>query len=269
MSVEHSISDVARMAGISSRTLRHYDDIGLLAPARMSTNGYRWYDRRQLLRLQRILMLRELRVPLSRIAEILDGGSDERAALRHHRQELIGERDRLQRVIDTVDRTLAALHGDEAVNDEDFFIGLADGRDRLRKDLTARFGAVVEEHFAAAEKATADWRRQDYERAAVEGRQVLAAMSSARTRGISPGEDQALDLVAEHHKGVIALWPADAAAYHALGDLILDNPEQHNMVAGVDADLPPWLSEAIKAYAVCRLGYNPGMTSPVPARHAL
>lgn len=68
---------------------------------------------------------------------------------------------------------------------------------------------------------------------------------------------QALGLVAEHHKGVIALWPVDAAAYHALGDLILDNPEQHAMVAGVDADLPPRLSEAIKAYAVCRLGYNP------------
>jgi DNA-binding transcriptional MerR regulator len=260
--VEHSISAVARMAGISSRALRHYDDIGLLAPARVSPNGYRWYDRRQLLRLQQILLLRELRVPLSRIAEILDGESDELAALRQHRQQLTGERDRLQRVIDTVDRTIAALSGDEtlsdeAVSDEDFFTGLAEGRNRLRKDLTARFGAGVEEHFAATEKATVDWSRQDYKRAAAKGRQVLTAMSAAHTRGVAPDDDQALDLVAEHHRAVIALWPADAAAYHRLGDLILDNPDQHAMVASIDADLPPWLSAAIKAFAVRRLGHDP------------
>jgi len=56
----------------------------------------------------------------------------------------------------------------------------------VRKDLTARFGAVVEEHFAAAQTETVDWSRQDYERAAAEGQQVLATMSSAHTRGISP-----------------------------------------------------------------------------------
>lgn len=245
------------MGGISSRTLRHYDDVGLLTPSRISSNGYRWYDRRQLLRLQRILLLRELRVPLARIAEILNGDSDELAALRQHREQLIGERDRLQRVIGTVDHTIAALSGDEPVNDEDFFTGLADGRDRLRKDLTARFGAVVEEHFGAAEKATTGWSRQDYEDAAAEGRRLLAAMSAARKRGVAADDDQAFDLVAEHHEGVIALWPADAAAYHALGDLILDNPEQRAMAADVDAHLPPWLSAAIKAYAIHRLGYKP------------
>lgn len=255
--VEHSISQVARMSGLSSRALRHYHDIGLLAPSRISSNGYRWYDRRQLLRLQRILLLRELDVPLSQMLEVLDGQTDELTALRRHRTQLASERDRLQQVIDTVDRTIATLSGDNAVSDEEFFQGLAAGRNRLRDDLADRYGVTTEAHFAAAEQATSRWSRQDYDDAAAKGRQLLGEMSRARTRGIAPDAAEALDLVTRHHAEVVARWPADAAAYHALGDLLLDDPDQRTMIAQVDSDLPAWLSAAIKAYAVHRLGYPP------------
>ncbi|RBY81680.1 MerR family transcriptional regulator [Geodermatophilus sp. TF02-6] len=257
VSVEHSISQLARLAGISSRTLRHYHDIGLLVPSRISSSGYRWYGRRQLLRLQRILLLRELDVPLSQMREILDGQTDELTALRRHRGELVGERDRLQQVIDTVERTIATLCGDSTVSDEEFFAGLAVGRSRLREDLADRYGAAAREHFVAAGEATAGWGRQDYQRAAAEGRHLLDEMSRARALGIAPDATEALDLVTRHHAQVLAVWPADAAAYHALGDLLLDNPDQRAMIAQVDPDLPPWLSAAIKAYAVHRLGHQP------------
>lgn len=61
--------------------------------------------------------------------------------------------------------------------------------------------------------------------------------------------------MAEHYEGVRALWPADAAAYHALA-ATLDNPRQHAMIADIDPDLPSWLAEAIRAYAVHRLGHR-------------
>jgi DNA-binding transcriptional MerR regulator len=243
------------MAGVSSRTLRHYHEISLLAPARISANGYRWYGRHQLLRLQRILLLRELGVPLTRIAEILDGETDELAALRRHRQQLAAERDRLERVIATVDHTIAGLTGERIVSDEEFFAGLAQRRNRLRESLVSRYGTAVQEHFTAAEQVTAGWSRQDYERAAEDGRQLLARMSNARARGVAPENDEALDLVREHHRAVTAMWPADAAAYHALGDLLLDDPAQRATIVAVDPELPRWLSTAIKAYAARRLGH--------------
>lgn len=257
MLVTHSISQVARLAGVSARTLRHYHEVGLLTPARVSANGYRWYERQQLLRLQRILLLRELRVPLAAMPEILDGEADELDALRRHREQLLVERDRLDRIIDTVDRTMADLTGERPVSDDEFFAGLAEGTLQLRTDLIGRHGKAVKGHFAAAEQATASWDREDYERAAEDGRRLFTRMSQARTRDVAPEDDQALDLVAEHHRGVLALWPADAAAYHALGDLLLDNPEQRALVGAVDPQLPPWLSAAIKAYAVRRLGHHP------------
>lgn len=245
------------MAGISARTLRHYDEIGLLAPARVSANGYRWYGRHQLLRLQRILLLKELRVPLPRIAEVLDGDADELTALRQHRHQLATERDRLDRVIDTVDRTITDLTGEGMIGDEEFFAGLAQRRAHLREDLIRRYGDAVDEHFTASEEAIAGWGREDYERAADDGRRLLTRMSAARARGTAPDDEEALDLVVEHHRGVTALWPADAAAYHALGDLVVDSPEQRAMIAAVDPQLPPWLSAAVKAYALRRLGHQP------------
>ena len=83
-----SIVEVARMAGVSSRTLRHYDSIGLLPPAFVGANGYRYYEREQLHRLQQILLLRELELGLPQIARILDGQQDRIAALRAHQRWL-------------------------------------------------------------------------------------------------------------------------------------------------------------------------------------
>ncbi len=155
--MEHSISDVARMAGVTSRTLRHYDDIGILHPARAATNGYRWYGRPELLRLQRILLLRELRVPLPQIQQVLDGDTDELASLRRHREDLAAERDRLEQIITTVERTIVDLCGTEALTDEEFFTGLATRRQALRNDLKSRYGDSVDDHFTSAAQATAGW----------------------------------------------------------------------------------------------------------------
>ena len=107
--MEWSIVDVARMSGITSRTLRHYDDIGLLRPAGTGSNGYRRYGQDELLRLQRILVLRELGLGLPEIAAVVDERRDRVEALREHHERLLAERDRLSRVAATVARTIAEL----------------------------------------------------------------------------------------------------------------------------------------------------------------
>lgn len=97
--MEHPISAVARLSGITSRTLRHYDEVGLLPPSRVGPNGYRYYDGAALVRLQRILVLRELGLPLPAISELLDDTAAETPAamLRKHLDHLRGEQLRLDR----------------------------------------------------------------------------------------------------------------------------------------------------------------------------
>src|SRR5690606_18825276 len=104
-----SIQEVARSAGTTSRTLRHYDDIGLLPPTRIGANGYRRYDRDALVRLQRILLLRELGLGLPVIAEVLGREVDAAAALRAHVDWLREEQHRLERRIRSVTQTLESL----------------------------------------------------------------------------------------------------------------------------------------------------------------
>src|SRR4051794_35246044 len=104
-----SISEVARMSKVTSRTLRHYDRIGLLTPARVGSNGYRYYEAAQLRRLQQILLYRELGLGLEAIADVLGGQLDEVEALRRHHAWLLVEGDRLQRLAGTVARTIASV----------------------------------------------------------------------------------------------------------------------------------------------------------------
>jgi len=203
-------------------------------------------------------VLRELGVPLPRIAEIVEGEADELTALRRHREQLVGERDRLDHILATIDATIADLSGKQTISDEEFFAGFTADKEQLREKLVGRYGEAVLDHFAAAEQATAGWSREDHERAAADGRRLLTRMSYAHARGVAPDDDRALALVVEHHRSVTALWPADAAAYHALGDLVTDDPQQRAMVEDVDPQLPPWLADAIKAYAVHRLGHELG-----------
>ncbi|MFJ8871681.1 MerR family transcriptional regulator [Streptomyces sp. NPDC102473] len=103
------IAEVARMSGVTARTLRHYDEIGLLPPARIGANGHRYYEEHQLLRLQQILVLRALGVGLVEVGRILAEQVDEVDALRGHHQRLIAERDRLDALAGTVSRTIAEL----------------------------------------------------------------------------------------------------------------------------------------------------------------
>ncbi|MFN2534198.1 MAG: MerR family transcriptional regulator, partial [Pseudonocardiaceae bacterium] len=106
-----SIAQVARMSKVTSRTLRHYDQIGLLSPAWVGGNGYRYYERQQLVDLQRILIMRELGLGLDAIAEIIHDGRDQVEALRMHHGWLVAERDRFGRLAATVARTIEDLEG--------------------------------------------------------------------------------------------------------------------------------------------------------------
>ncbi|MFD3997822.1 MerR family transcriptional regulator [Streptomyces sp. NPDC058583] len=136
--MEWSIQEIAKKAGTTSRTLRHYGDRGLLEPSRIGANGYRYYDQAALVRLQRILLLRELGLSLPAIAEVLAGQRDTSAALRTHLALLEQERERIGRQIASVRTTLHKTeNGEELMADEVF-----DGFDHTvyEEEVTERWG---------------------------------------------------------------------------------------------------------------------------------
>ena len=154
-----SIQEIARLSGTTSRTLRHYGEIGLLAPSRIGSNGYRYYDEAALTRLQRILLLRELGLGLPAISEVLVGQTDDETALRTHLDLLRQEQARLQRQIESV--TYRLERGGEQLMAENMFDGFdhttykAEVEERWGKDTYARSDAWL---TSMSDSERADWK---------------------------------------------------------------------------------------------------------------
>ena len=133
-----TIQELVRATGVTSRTLRHYDAIGLLEPARRGPNGLREYDEEGLVRLQRILVLRELGLGLEAIGGVLADRVGPVEALTGHRDALVRERERLGRLIDALEDTIARLEGGEPLMAEQMFDGFDHAR--YRDEVVERWG---------------------------------------------------------------------------------------------------------------------------------
>ena len=134
----YTVKQVARMSGLSVRTLHFYDETGLLKPARHSANGYRFYEEPQLLILQQILFYRELGLELKQIKEVLGRADFEKiAALQSHREVLEKNLARTRTLIETIDNTIQHLKGTRKMKSEEMFVGfsVAAGKDRFGEHI--------------------------------------------------------------------------------------------------------------------------------------
>ncbi len=122
-----TVKQLSKLAGITPRTLHHYDDIGLLKPSRVGDNGYRYYGEDAVLRLQQILFYRELDIPLDDIKKIMGRRDyDVMGALQSHKEALSKQAARINRLIQTVDNTINHLKGSKTMSDDKFFEGFSE-----------------------------------------------------------------------------------------------------------------------------------------------
>ncbi|WP_119695853.1 MerR family transcriptional regulator [Microbacterium halotolerans] len=191
--MEWSIQQIARAAGTTSRALRHYGDEGLLPATRIGSNGYRYYDESALVRLQRILLLRELGLSLPRIRDVLENEADEKRALKAHLGWLEQERDRIGRQIAAVETTIQAREkGEELMADKMF-----DGFDhtQYRDEVESRWGADA---YAAGDRW---WRGMSAEDKAAWQERIARLgrdWASAAEAGIDSSSAEAQALARRH-----------------------------------------------------------------------
>ena len=226
MAQELSIQEVARIVGTTSRTLRHYDAIGLLAPSRVAGNGYRYYDQGALIRLQRILLLRDLGLGLRAIGEVLDSQRVESTALAGHLGWLRQEQDRLARQIASVEKTMKALEeGDELMAEHMF-----DGFDHTRyeEEVVERWGADAYARSDAWWRGLSATDRASWQKRSSD---LAAAWTSASASGTAPESAEAQALAARQVEWLTAIpaTPAsdgsDAKGYLiGLGDMYVADP---------------------------------------------
>ncbi len=247
--MELSIQEIAKLAGTTSRTLRHYDEIGLVPPSRIGRNGYRYYDDRALVRLQRVLLLRELGLGLPQIGDVLAHESDEASALTTHLGLLRQEQDRLARQIAAVEHTIHALKGGEELMSENMFDGF--DHTQYKDEVEQRWGKD-------AYTRSNDWWNSMSDAERTEWQQRLTQLNgdwvAAAESGIAPDTAEALALVERHVEwlrsipGTPAMAPGgDLEAYaRGLGEMYVADERFAANYGGVSG--ATFVRDAINAY---------------------
>jgi DNA-binding transcriptional MerR regulator len=179
-----TINQLARLAGITRRTLHHYDQIGLLHPAEIGENGYRYYGDDALLRLQQILLYRQMGMGLEQIKNVLDApGFDRVAALEGHRQGLLARAEQLMRLVDTVEKTILHLRGELEMSDQDLYAGFDEEKQKAyEQEARQRWGD------AQVEQSSKRWN--SYSRTE---KNALMAENQAVTLGIADNMEKGYD----------------------------------------------------------------------------
>ncbi len=250
--MSRSIAEVAKISGVTARTLRHYDDIGLLPPARVGANGYRYYDDEQLLRLQQILVLRELGLNLAEIATVIESEPDTLAALKRQYVRLLAECDRLGRMAATVARTITELEGNQEMTvqinrPENLF----EGFDHTEYDDEAR--ERWPEEFERSRQATADMTAADVERMQRELTATMIRMAEFMAAG-TPVADAAVQAeIHEQYQGICRFWTPNRQAYECLGQMYVDDERFKANYDRIATGLAEYQRDAMVAYAAARL----------------
>jgi DNA-binding transcriptional MerR regulator len=249
--VAWSIAEVARASGVTSRTLRHYDAIGLLAPAWTAPNGWRYYEEEQLLTLQQILLLRNLGMGLKAVAGVLGRHSRSSTveALQRHREWLLQEQRRLACLVRTVDSTIEGITKGEAMAPKQVFEGFehnpyeAEARDRWGE-------AAVDASYQRMQ----GWSEADAERARTAYPRVHQGLASLKAAGVDVADERVQELVHQHYEVTCLFWTPDRAAYKGLGQTYVDDERFRQNIGDGDDALVEYLRDGMVVYADSRLG---------------
>jgi DNA-binding transcriptional MerR regulator len=250
---EITVKQLAAISGVTVRTLHHYDEIGLLKPAHIGANGYRYYGRAEMLRLQRILFHRELGVPLGDIAGLLElEGADQVGVLLRHREKLDAERERFRVLIETIDRTVADIKGETPMPNADLYRGFsAEKQAEYEAWLIERYGDPMKDDIARSRKAMA--KMGEVEQQAVMDRlhNIETALAEGMKRGLDPAAEAIDKVITRHRAWVAAAWdkPCPPAAYSGLADLYLSHPDFVKRYETIAPGFAKFLVTAMKAHA--------------------
>ncbi|MBN6039388.1 MerR family transcriptional regulator [Amycolatopsis sp. 195334CR] len=245
------VGRVAELAGVTVRTLHHYDEIGLLTPSGRSAAGYRRYSDADLDRLQRILLYRELGFPLETIAAIVDEPSTDPIGHLKRQRDLLHERiERLRRMAASVEHVLEAKIMGEALTPEEkleVFGGFREP-EGYAEQAAARWGDTPEWQWAQRNRKPMG--KQDWAEAERVRRDWVDRLLALLDAGASPGDEAAMDLAEEHRRMLGAFMGECGYEMHRnVTALYVTEPVQLGFLVR-EPDQRPGLAEFIRDAAV-------------------
>lgn len=249
--MEYTVQKLGALAGISTRTLRYYDEFGLLRPARINSSGYRIYGQAEVDLLQQILFYRELGLTLEAIKEIVTSPSfDGAQALREHHERLLQRRNQLDALIANVEQTLAQSEGRMTMSNEEKFAGF---KQKLIDDNEQKYGQEVREKYGeeALEKSNrklSNMTEEQYTALQQLEADMFASLEQAMEEGDSASElaQKAADL---HRQWLSFYWDTYTKEAHAgVAQMYVDDERFTAYYDKVRPGMAKFLRDAVHVY---------------------
>jgi DNA-binding transcriptional MerR regulator len=240
-----TVKQLSKLAGVTPRTLHHYDAIGLLKPSRVGDNGYRYYGEDALLHLQQILFYRQLDIPLDDIKKIMGRRDfDVLGALQSHKDALNKQVTRLNRLINTVDNTINHLKGNTIMSEKAYFEGFSE-------EEQEKYALEAEQMYdpETVRESNRKWKAYSAakrEAIMAEGKTVYVDMIAAMPKGADSSEAQAI--VERWRKHMDYFWTPKLEQLLDLANGYNDDPRFKANFDKMHPQLAGFMREAVKVY---------------------
>lgn len=240
-----TVKQLSTLAGVTPRTLHHYDQIGLLKPSRVGDNGYRYYGEEALLVLQQILFYRELGLPLEEIRTILGRRDfDVQAALENHKVELQKRITRLKHLTETVENTIQYLKGQKEMSNKQLFTAFSEEE---QEKLAAEAETLYDpETVRESNRKWKAYGKEKQQAILAEGNQVYTEMIALMPKGADSLEVQAL--VERWRKHMDYFWTPKLEQLLGLADGYVQDPRFRANFDAMHPQLAEFMLEAVKVY---------------------
>jgi DNA-binding transcriptional MerR regulator len=249
--MEYTVQKLGKLAGVSTRTLRYYDELGILKPARINSSGYRIYGQKEVDRLQQILFYRELGVSLEDIKKIItDPSFDAGEALKEHREKLLEKRAQLDLLIANVEKTIMYTEGRIAMSSKEKFEGfkkkmIEDNEKKYGKEAREKYGSkAVDQSNAKLMKMT----EEDYKKVTELEKQMKETLAQAFATG-DPSGPLAQKAAQLHKEWLCFYWNEYSKEAHAgLAQMYVDDERFKAYYDKEQAGTAEFLRDAIRIY---------------------
>jgi MerR family transcriptional regulator, thiopeptide resistance regulator len=246
-----TVKELAKLSGVSVRTLHWYDEIGLLMPEHVGENHYRYYEQEQLLQLQQVLFFRELGFTLRDIKKLLaQTGFDKLNALSAHRRILEDNIARQSRLLETIDKTISHLKGEIDMERQELYYGFDSSRQKEYEQYIVTYqGLEAENLLKESKRRTAKWDGDEWDKVKAEGDAIHKALAHAIDEGLSPESDEVQAIIAQHYQLQNRFYEVSKEVYIGLTELYAQHPDFKKFFDAYHPRMIEYIGKAMRYYA--------------------
>ena len=247
----YTVNKLAKLSGVSIRTLRYYDEIDLLKPAYIGESGYRYYQEKQLLLLQQILFFRELGFELKQIQEILSRSDfDKSKALQSHKKVLEKNIKRMRELIKTVDKTIDHLEGKQTMSEQEMYWGFnKEKQNEYEEYLVNKLGNQTDDLVAQSHKNIKNWTKQDWDKIKSESDLIYKELAKAIEKNIKVDSVKVQNLIRNYFQIIKKFYNPTKEIFGNLGKLYVEHPDFRKLYDKYNPKLAQYLADAMLVFA--------------------